>query len=309
MNKNVILTLMLCLFIVPGIFSQEISVVGVSSQEKGSSMGDLSIFSPIGGPKPSDYKIVGEPAYECIYDYVISKTDKTGEPIKENYSTILQLGKNSGRFLDYSVFRADSVAFAGSADEEKWTALALDSKKTEFKFTGDILLNYPEGELTYTDIMVPVYEEYTETFPPMTWQIEEEKDTICGYICTRANGSYGGRDWEVWFAEEIPSELGPWKFSGLPGLIMAAKDSEGIHEFRAISFREGITPIVKPNNPLIQKTSRNKFIDKKSRVESNPYAYINPETIHGIHVIKGRIIIDGVEVPKRPNGYTPIELE
>lgn len=290
--------------------AQDIQVVGVGSKEySGAQFASKDIISPVGGSKPSDYKIIDEPAYECIFDYIISLNDKNDQPIKENYTTILQIGKNAGRFLDYSNYRTDSLVFAKNTNEELWAKSAMDARSSEYKFTGDILLNYPEGELTYTDVVIPVYEEYTESFPAMEWQIEEEQDTICGYICTRATGSYGGRDWEVWFAEEIPSDLGPWKFSGLPGLIMAAKDSEGIHEFKAISFREGSTPIAKPNNPLIQKTGREKFIDKKSMVEKKPYSYINPDALREIRVIGGQVIVDGVEIPKRPNGYTPIELK
>ena len=309
MKKKYLKAILISIVTFQGAFAQDIEVVGFGSQPALERNEKLHIDSPVGGSKPSDYKVIDEPAYECIYNYTISKFDKTGEPVKENYATILLLGKNAGRFTDYSTYRTDSIVFAANSDEEKWQTMALDAKKTEFKFTGDILLNYPPGELTYTDVVLPGYEEYTETFPPIQWQLEEAQDTVCGYLCTKATGSYGGRDWEVWFAEEIPSDLGPWKFSGLPGLVMAAKDSEGIHEFKAISFREGTTPIAKPNNPLIQKTNRDNFIGKKQLVESDPFKHINPETIQEIYVIKDRVIINGVEKPRRPNGYTPIELK
>ena len=287
--------------------SQEIQVVGVGTGQSASG-NEINNYIQIGGSKPTDYKKIDDPAYECIYEYIISKNDKNGEPIKENYTTILMMGNNAGRFVDYTVYKTDSLAFVPDS-ERIWEATAIQAKKAEFKFTGDVILNYPEGKLTYTDLVTPIYQEYSESFPPMEWQIEEDQDTICGYLCTKAIGSYGGRDWEVWYAEEIPSYFGPWKFSGLPGLIMAAKDSEGVNEFRAISFREGKTPIAKPNNPLIQKTTREKFIGAKAKFETDPLSSINPESIHEIHVMKNRLIINGVEIPRRPNGYTPIELK
>ncbi|MCH5320033.1 MAG: GLPGLI family protein [Paramuribaculum sp.] len=289
----------------------QITVVGVGSVSTSIAPPEHEKYITIGGSSPSDYKKIGEGLYECIYNYTVSTQDKAGEPVKENYTTILQIGDNAGRFTDYPVYRRDSVTFSNNPDKELWTDLDMQNKKTKYRFTGDILLDYPSGQLTYTDIVTPFYQEYTESYPSIEWNIGEERDTVCGYLCTRATGSYGGREWEVWFAEEIPSQMGPWKFSGLPGLIMKARDTEGIHDFQAISFREGKTPIAKPNNPLIQKTTRDKFIDTKNRFEKNPFSVISSESIKEITVKKDEayLIINKVEIPRRPNGYTPIELQ
>ena len=290
----------------------QVEVVGVSSSHSNSpSYGGEKpdMYVTIGGPSTSDYYKIDDAGYECIYRYLVVSQDKDGNPVKEDYSTILQLGKNAGRFTDYAVYRRDSVAFSERPDKSLWTELDMATKKETYRFYPDILQNYPTGELTYTDIVTPFYQEYTETFPAIEWTIGEEQDTVCGYVCTKATGTYGGRDWEAWFAEEIPSEMGPWKFSGLPGLIMKATDSEGIHEFRAISFREGKTPVAKPNNSLIQKTTREKFIAAKSTFEEKPKASINPAIVKSVAVSDGKMIFNGVEIPKRPNKYIPIEVK
>ena len=134
--------------------------------------------------------------------------------------------------------------------------------------------------------------------------------TVCGYPCLKATMSYGGRNWEAWYTEEIPSSYGPWKFAGLPGLIMKVNDDKGVHTFTAVSFREAVLPIGKLRNSTIQKTSRDKFIQSKNYIEEDPMKRLSVESISAIEVQANKEIkINGVRLVQRPNGYTPIELK
>ena len=47
-----------------------------------------------------------------------------------------------------------------------------------------------------------------------------------GFNCQQATVHFRGRNYEAWFTEEIPTSVGPWKFFGLPGLILEVKDSQ-----------------------------------------------------------------------------------
>jgi GLPGLI family protein len=59
------------------------------------------------------------------------------------------------------------------------------------------------------------------------WQITEERKNIGGYECIKAvSQPFRGRVYEAWFAPAIPVSDGPWKLSGLPGLILEAKDDK-----------------------------------------------------------------------------------
>lgn len=41
----------------------------------------------------------------------------------------------------------------------------------------------------------------------------------------------GGRDWVAWFTNDIPIQDGPYKFCGLPGLIIKIEDDTKTHKF------------------------------------------------------------------------------
>lgn len=65
------------------------------------------------------------------------------------------------------------------------------------------------------------------------WTILEDRDTILGFDCLKAQGFFRGRAYTAWFARQIPVPAGPWKLKGLPGLIVKAEDTEGMFRFEA----------------------------------------------------------------------------
>ena len=42
----------------------------------------------------------------------------------------------------------------------------------------------------------------------------------------------------AWFTSEIPISEGPWKFHGLPGLIVKLHDTKRHYEFELVSFKK-----------------------------------------------------------------------
>lgn len=61
------------------------------------------------------------------------------------------------------------------------------------------------------------------------WTILPETQQIGEYKTQKATTKWGGRDWTAWFSTDIPFQDGPYKFSGLPGLIVRMEDSTGSH--------------------------------------------------------------------------------
>ena len=258
---------------------------------------------------------IAEPQYECLYNYVINNTNGDS-PVKETTTCVLQIGDGVGRFCDYTVFTTDSARYGTGADDMELMQLANREHKNIYGYDEMVFQNLPAGEMTVYGNIAPNFFVYTENLNPIQWQIGEATDTVCGYECMTAVGDYGGRRWQVWFTPDIPVTMGPWKFSGLPGLIMKAADLDGVHSFEAIGFRKGLMPVYKPNWPDAISTDREKFIKKKNEFENTPdkIKKIPMEAIRSVTVLKSSdnepsMVFNGVVVRNRENGYIPREIE
>lgn len=260
---------------------------------------------------------VSEPVYECLYNYETINTLK-GDTIKEVTSCALQIGDGVGRFSDYTAFSTDSARYVADSTEELVASMIDRERKNRFFYDEIVYQNKPVGKMSVYGVITPNYFVYEEDGNLIDWEITDETDTVCGYECMKAVGEYGGRKWIVWFAAEIPVSMGPWKLGGLPGLIMAASDTEGVHNFKAISFRKGDVPLYLPMRPDAIKTERNKFVRQKNDFESSPDPMKNipVESIQSVRVRKtgtgpkdALIEFNGVPLRVRENGYIARELK
>lgn len=82
-----------------------------------------------------------------------------------------------------------------------------------------------------------------ETIPVQQWNISTDTLTVLGYICQKATTEFRGRNYEAWFSPDIPVNDGPWKFYGLPGLIMKVSDSENLFSFELIGLENLNNPV------------------------------------------------------------------
>ena len=108
-----------------------------------------------------------------------------------------------------------------------------------------IIYNKP---LVFSEILV-----IKEPLQLFTWQIIPNVDTlILGYHCQKAKASFRGREYTAYFSPEINMFGGPWKFDGLPGLILSVKDEDEyfIIEPIKLSVSENNVPI---KNPFVKE--------------------------------------------------------
>ena len=65
----------------------------------------------------------------------------------------------------------------------------------------------------------------------MDWKILPETVKIGEYEAQKAETTFAGRKWYAWFTQDIPFQDGPYKFKGLPGLIIKVEDANGDYSF------------------------------------------------------------------------------
>lgn len=66
---------------------------------------------------------------------------------------------------------------------------------------------------------------------PIVWTISSEKMKIGDWDSQKATTTFAGRTWIAWFSTELPFQDGPYKFHGLPGLIVKMEDATKTHQF------------------------------------------------------------------------------
>jgi GLPGLI family protein len=110
---------------------------------------------------------------------------------------------------------------------------------------------------------------------PMEWKILAETATIGEYKTQKAETKFAGRTWFAWFTSEIPFQDGPYKFSGLPGLIVKVEDSKGDYSFdlkeskkipELASFAQRGTTI---------KVKRDAFQKQLEKYRKDPMSFMN----------------------------------
>lgn len=95
-----------------------------------------------------------------------------------------------------------------------------------------------KGQLTF--IHMPFWITTVDTIPRLfNWQLEDGDSIICSYPCKRATLDFRGRKWNVWYSLDLPYSDGPWKFCGLPGLILSAEDSSNQFSIHCIGIEKG----------------------------------------------------------------------
>jgi len=136
------------------------------------------------------------------------------------------------------------------------------------------LIQYPVLKKLVRTVMLSSSNYMIETeLPSIDWKIYENKKKIGSYTCQKAIGNYGGRSYTVWFAPDLPFRNGPWKLSGLPGLILEAKDLKGEVSFIFKEINKGeVNESTASRKTRIIKVSEKAFERASVAFEKDPVA-------------------------------------
>lgn len=115
---------------------------------------------------------------------------------------------------------------------------------------------------------------YTEN-QPFSWKILPETVTIGEYKTQKAETEYGGRKWTAWFTMDLPYQDGPYKFSGLPGLIVKIQDEKGDYTFDLMQVKKlAELPELQQRGQDISIT-KDKFRKTYAAFQKDPENYMN----------------------------------
>ncbi len=211
---------------------------------------------------------------QCIY-MLKYKEDSTNISNIRQEPMILYIGNNTSKFLSYNHilreeatknirFEIDSQSFS------EFMRIQEQAAKTP-RFLFFIYKNYPDGQISYIEYVLPSLYLYAEPMSLMKWEISNQTKKVFGFVVQKATTEFGGRKWEAWFAPEIPISEGPYKFNGLPGLIVNIADTKGHYSFELTSLDvpDEVLPIYYGNNSTIIKTTKNNFFKAQNDFRDN----------------------------------------
>lgn len=219
---------------------------------------DLASY-PIDPNRPlTSKKILKDTAlWEVVY-YHITKDPFLNEK-KVDYE-MLTVGNRYSLYGGYGDYQLDSILSIDSV--RKTIKVHGDYRKLSDEFepiTIHMLTNYVDSTVNYYGKVFINYYRYSEPIPEIDWTLHEEDETldVMGYECRKATATWRGREWTAWYSD-IPLSSGPWKFNGLPGLILRLEDSKGEHVFEAMATKDDVFPFGYKDK-LYCKTTREKY--------------------------------------------------
>lgn len=252
------------------------------------------IFAPLAFCQTGD--CIAHTMLVADYDYVCHTSNADGQAVDVSCGLVLQVGEGMACTMG-------RLRHSGENDNAE-----------QLLYVPTTWQNYPEGKTTSLETVPPYQYLTSEALAGIKWTLAPERDTIAGFPCQKATGKYAGVAWTAWFAESLPTQYGPWRLHGLPGLIMRAESSGGIHHFecrRVEAVKEAIA-YSEPEGAI--KCGRTKFVKLRNRTFgnanylANPTYYIKPDEISQVTVVRGMVVLGDLPINMKPAKFQPIDF-
>lgn len=192
--------------------------------------------------------------HRFVYEYSFRIDSLNRDEISKEIMN-LDITKEGSSFYSYDKFVYDSLVNAEFKRSEAINSHYTDLSKIKMnpKVGFSVTKTYPDLKTTlHTSVNGDNFA--IDDNKKISWTILPENKEIDGFKTQKATASFGGRKWIAWFTNDIQFQDGPYKFCGLPGLILNLEDEKGDHIFRFAGNK-------KLNNiPAPEKDSENKEV-------------------------------------------------
>lgn len=201
------------------------------------------------------------------YQFISDSTNK------ENYQSELMVLDVTPKFSKYYsevVFKNDSIIKALYDKEAAATGSFTersDMHKGLIRYT--VIKELPNHK-TFLITRIGQSKLKVEDQRNLEWKILPEKQKIGNLEAQKATTNFAGRKWIAWFSTEIPIQDGPYKFHGLPGLIVKLEDETKSHKFELKGVKNLSTEELKNISP-----TQNFVFDFGENVEMDHKKYKN----------------------------------
>jgi len=160
-----------------------------------------------------------------LYEYK-SVSDSLIRDKIESELMALDVSDKFSKFYSYDNFKYDSISKSNVDKGISDSNLKIKKSKNSFI----VIKDYPDFAVLMISRMGQIkYNVKDDRI--IKWKILPENDMLENFKIQKAETEFAGRKWTAWFTTEIPIQEGPYKFRGLPGLILKIYDSTDSHVF------------------------------------------------------------------------------
>lgn len=171
-----------------------------------------------------------------IYEYKLIP-DSTDVSDVKTEMMYLDTSKEGSKYYSYTVFNSDSTMKADLERQLKATGsinITPPMKRPVVRYS--VTKTYPDYKTNlHRRLSMDAYKVSEDR--KIKWKISSEKEKIGEWNTQKAEADFAGRHWTAWFSTEIPIQDGPYKFQGLPGLIVKIEDKTGSHKMELKGIR------------------------------------------------------------------------
>ena len=225
-----------------------------------------------------------EDSTRYVITYKINFQEKKSYTYRRNEFAALYITQEGSIYVDRKVEARRNITASKAIDSgTKLAQIGLP------KFKAIVKKNYREGKnlIVQEHAMEQFIGHEEEALPPSNWELMQDS-TMLGFRVIAAKGFFFGREWTAWFCPEIPVSDGPYKFSGLPGLIFRVVSSDQHFIIEIASIEKAGKGRTVFNIPQFDQVSSTKFKERIKYLQENPLAFVEGRVTFASLKIEGK---------------------
>lgn len=176
-----------------------------------------------------------------------------------NENESLYFSRDAKKYYDY-LYQKSSEMVGGKIN--------LGSLPSYPKVRGNV---YKNGNVITATLPVSKY-NYSFEEPQLKWELLNDTKTIDGMKCNLAKTTTDtGDTFFAWYTQQYPFSEGPFRFKGLPGLIIKLYNKNNTIAFDALEIKKS-SELIEPLSlgKVIKLKSKDEFIKARKTYQENP---------------------------------------
>ncbi|WP_265132135.1 GLPGLI family protein [Chryseobacterium oranimense] len=204
----------------------------------------------------------------------------TMKPDAENKSDIktenayLDISAEKSLFYSENRYKRDSIlqkAFQGGGGRASISREQMEGVRTNINYS--VEKDKTNQKTIFKDRIGRDLYSYEED-RPLNWKMSSETTKIGEYKVQKATTDFAGRQWTAWFTTDLPYQDGPYKFGGLPGLIVKVEDDKGDYSFDLMKNYKiaEVATLNQFGNTL--KVKRADYLKQQAKFKADPMSFM-----------------------------------